>query len=168
MEPLKIWPKSRITRHIKNYHQHHIEYQNTKGTPGCPYDFDITECIKWSTELKREVTQNEYAQVDAIISLLQNIKETLMCPNITINNNAEKTLVSLVTQIATVCKENEACIKFFNSFMEMIFICSHCGHNDSMGGVIKCSRCPRLYCHECWEYAFINERKNRCKICSGN
>lgn len=160
--------KTRITRHIKNYHKHHIEYQNTKWSPSYPYDFDITECIKWATGLKREVTQDEYTRVDAIISLLQNIKETLMCPNITINDNTEKLLTSLVTQIATVCKENEACIKFFNSFMEMIFICSHCGRSDSMRCVIKCSKCPRLYCHECWTDAFINEHTHKCKICSGN
>lgn len=185
MERCKLWP-SRIAKHIKIYHQNHVEYHTTNGTPNRPYNFDIDQCIDRLNKLKQAVKQKQkdknankyndkyedgqiyvdvYIRIKHIMGTLQDIK-TLMCPNKAIKADAEAKLTSYVTEMAIICKGYDMYTKFYLSFIDMIFICSHCGHNDSLGGVLKCGKCPRSYCHECWDDAFINKRKNKCKICS--
>lgn len=161
MKHTKLTPQQ-IHKIVNSFHKNHCFFHEKNQTFGSPYQFDIQ--IVYDS-LSKIPTDENNAKINA---LLHEIEAILLIPTVPIKDNAKDLLYDYIMKIYALCGDNSDRNKIFDELIDVLVICSVCGHNDYFGGNWKCAGCKRSYCHECVSTFMYDDTHRKCKQCAHN
>lgn len=161
MKNTKLTPQ-RILKIVNSFHKNHCLFHERNQTMGSPYEIDIQSVYDSLSKLPNDENNIK------INDFLHKIDAELLVPNAPIKDNAKDLLYYYIMKIHELCGDNSDRNKMLEWLMEILVICSVCGHNDYFGGNWKCAGCKRSYCHECVSTFMYDDTHRKCKQCSRN